>query len=97
MSTRSKVAIIGSGMIGKSWAMIFAAGGYEVSMFDSDPGQLSKVLPDVAKMLEGYEKEGVLKGSATPTEQLQLISVTADLSECLKVRKVALNTVGSWS
>lgn len=72
-------------MIGKSWAMIFAAGGYEVSMYDSDPGQLSKVLPDVAKMLEGYEKEGVLKGSTTSKEQLELIGVTSDLSECLKV------------
>ena len=39
---REKVAIIGSGLVGKSWAMIFAAAGYEVSMYDSDPDQLAK-------------------------------------------------------
>ena len=85
--SRDKVAIIGSGMVGKSWAMIFAASGYEVSMYDSDPNQLAKVGPDIAKMLEGYEKEGVLKGNATPKEQLQLIGVTSNLAECLEVRK----------
>ena len=82
---REKVAIIGSGLVGKSWAMIFAAAGYEVSMYDSDPDQLAKVRPDVAKMLESYEKEGVLKGSASPKEQLELIGVTSNLAECLEV------------
>ena len=82
---REKVAIIGSGLVGKSWAMIFAAAGYEVSMYDSDPDQLAKVRPDVAKMLESYEKEGVLKGSASPNEQLELIGVTSNLAECLEV------------
>ena len=86
---RDKVAIIGSGMVGKSWAMIFAAGGYEVSMYDSDPNQLAKVRPDIAKMLEVYEKEGVLKGSTTPKEQLELIGVTSNLAECLEVWKRA--------
>ena len=86
---RDKVAIIGSGMVGKSWAMIFAASGYEVSMYDSDPNQLAKVRPDIAKMLEVYEKEGVLKGSTTPKEQLELIGVTSNLAECLEVWKRA--------
>ena len=85
-----KVAIIGSGLIGKSWAMIFAAAGYKVSMYDSDPDQLAKVRPDVAKMLESYEKEGVLKGSTTSKEQLDLIGVTSNLAECLEVRKIEL-------
>ena len=44
-----------------------------------------KVRPDVAKMLESYEKEGVLKGSASPNEQLELIGVTSNLAECLEV------------
>ena len=82
-----KIGIVGSGLIGKSWAMIFAASGYEVSMYDSDPNQLSKVGPDIAKMLEGYEKEGVLKGSTTTKEQLELIGVTSNLAECLEVCK----------
>ena len=44
-----------------------------------------KVRPDVAKMLESYEKEGVLKGTASPKEQLELIGVTSNLAECLEV------------
>lgn len=31
MASKGKVGIVGSGLIGKSWAMIFASVGYEVS------------------------------------------------------------------
>ena len=77
---RDKVAIIGSGMVGKSWAMIFAAAGYHVSMYHSDPNQLAKVHPEVAKMLEKYETEVVLKESTTPKKELELIGVTSNLA-----------------
>ena len=30
--TKGKVGIVGSGLIGKSWAMIFASVGYEVTI-----------------------------------------------------------------
>jgi hypothetical protein len=57
----------------------------QVSLYDSDPGQLTKVLPDVSSLLDGFQKEGVLKGKLSPKRQLELISVTSDLKECLKV------------
>ena len=52
---------------------------------DNHLWMVPKVRPDVAKMLESYAKEGVLKGTATPKEQLELIGVTSNLAECLEV------------
>ena len=31
---KGKVGIVGSGLVGKSWAMIFASAGYNVTMYD---------------------------------------------------------------
>jgi L-gulonate 3-dehydrogenase len=32
MESKGKIGIVGSGLIGKSWAMIFASVGYKVSI-----------------------------------------------------------------
>ena len=31
---KGKVGIVGSGLVGKSWAMIFASAGYNVTIYD---------------------------------------------------------------
>ena len=85
MASPGKVGIIGSGLIGKNWAMIFASAGYTVSLYDSDPAQLTKVLPDVRAALADFEKKGVLRGKIGREDQIKLISVTSDIKECLKV------------
>ena len=44
---KGKVGIIGSGLIGRSWAMIFAAAGYRVVMFDIKREQVDGALADI--------------------------------------------------
>src|SRR5438552_1173808 len=34
-------AMIGAGLIGRSWAMVFARAGWSVRLYDSDPRQLA--------------------------------------------------------
>lgn len=36
-----KIGIVGSGLIGKSWAMIFASEGFNVVLYDVDQAQVS--------------------------------------------------------
>jgi len=31
---KGKIGIVGSGLVGKSWAMIFASAGYNVTIYD---------------------------------------------------------------
>lgn len=82
-----KVGIIGSGLIGRSWAMLFAAGGYNVVMYDIESQQVKQALEVILDQLHNLEKQGLLKGSLSVTEQYQLISGTNDLSECVKDTK----------
>lgn len=42
-----KVGIVGSGLIGRSWAMIFASAGFEVVLFDIQETQVKAALADI--------------------------------------------------
>lgn len=86
-----KVAIIGSGLVGKSWAMIFASAGYRVSLFDVDPAQVKKALENIKDELVQFEKDGVLRGKLSAEAQNQLISGSADLSDCITVTTSSLH------
>ncbi len=39
-----KIAIIGSGLIGRAWAMVFARAGHPVKVYDNAPGAVDKAL-----------------------------------------------------
>src|SRR5690349_3918552 len=55
-----RVAIIGSGLIGRAWAMVFARAGWDVSMYDAIDGVADKALSLVADGLNGLAKHGLV-------------------------------------
>lgn len=36
-----------SGLIGRSWAMLFVSGGYNVKIYDNQPGQSTKAITEI--------------------------------------------------
>ncbi|KAI8791880.1 lambda-crystallin homolog [Biomphalaria glabrata] len=78
-----KIAIIGSGLIGQSWAMIFAGAGHKVTLYDIVSEQVSKALETIATNLKNYESQGCLRGQLTASRQVSLITGSSDLQECL--------------
>jgi L-gulonate 3-dehydrogenase len=62
-----RVAIIGSGLIGRAWAMVFARAGWDVAMYDAVGGVADKALGLVAEGLDELAKHGLVldpKGAA---------------------------------
>jgi 3-hydroxyacyl-CoA dehydrogenase len=53
-----KVAIVGSGLIGRSWAMVFARGGYNVCLYDVLTEQMQNAFPEMLEKLKFQEKAG---------------------------------------
>jgi len=47
-----RVAIIGSGLIGRSWAIVFAAGGFDVALYDAAAGAAEDALGAIAEGLK---------------------------------------------
>jgi 3-hydroxyacyl-CoA dehydrogenase len=62
-----RVAIIGSGLIGRAWAMVFARAGWDAAMYDSVEGVAEKALGLVGEGLDELARHGLVddpKGSA---------------------------------
>lgn len=55
-----KTAILGSGLIGRSWAMVFARGGHEVALWDQDAAQVDKALAHIARTLPEMAEAGLI-------------------------------------
>ena len=62
-----------SGIIGRSWAMLFAGVGYEVVIYDIEPKQLESAMLDIKNQLETHEKTGMLRGNLSAKNQYELI------------------------
>ena len=50
--SRQKIAVIGSGLIGRAWAIVFARAGHPVALYDSDAGALAQNLGVIDAGLE---------------------------------------------
>ncbi|XP_012634105.1 lambda-crystallin homolog [Microcebus murinus] len=78
------VVIVGSGLIGRSWAMLFASGGFKVKLYDIEQQQITNALETIRKDLKSLEEAGSLKGSLSVEEQVSLISGCSSLQEAVE-------------
>lgn len=81
MTTPAPVACIGSGLIGRSWAMVFARAGHEVRLWDASSEASETARSFCAQMLPELEALGLLDIPAA--EALGLIRSTTTLEEAL--------------
>jgi len=77
-----KVAIIGAGAIGRSWAISFARAGHEVALQDEIPEALEAAVAAISEILPHLAGSGLLSGQS-PDDLIRRISVTCDLSSAL--------------
>ncbi|XP_036414067.1 lambda-crystallin homolog [Colossoma macropomum] len=84
-SSKGKIiTIVGSGLIGRSWAMVFLSGGYKVKIYDNQPGQALRAITDIRKQVEELQEAQMLRGKLSAAEQLSLLSSHDDLSQALE-------------
>lgn len=91
----AKVAIVGAGLIGCSWATVFARGGFDVCLYDTDEKKLAAVPGSVRAMVDSLVRFGLLSGD--PEAVLKRVSTSADLAHCVRdadmVQEAVLETV----
>ncbi|MFO1122234.1 MAG: 3-hydroxyacyl-CoA dehydrogenase [Hyphomicrobiales bacterium] len=76
-----KAAVIGSGLIGRSWAMVFARGGAEVRLWDRDPAQVEKALASIAQSLDDMAAAGLIADAAALRHR---VAAAATLAEAVR-------------
>ena len=96
----SKVSIIGSGFIGRAWAITFARAGHQVALWDSDSDAagnarqfIELVLPDLQdnNLLNGREPDDILADISSETDLGAAVSgadhIQENAPERLEVKK----------
>lgn len=55
-----RVAVIGSGRIGRAWAIVFARAGFDVNLHDADQGMLDGALPAITDSVRDLAEFGLI-------------------------------------
>lgn len=78
------ITIIGSGLIGCSWATVFISGGYIVKIYDNQPGMAANAISSIRQQMQELEQAHMLRGELSASEQLALLSASDDLHQALE-------------
>ena len=76
-----KIAIVGTGLVGRAWAIVFARAGYPVMLYDSNPDTILNSLETVESSLKDLEEFALI--SETPSVIRARMSVAKSLEEVL--------------
>ncbi len=72
-----KTAIIGSGFVGRAWAISFARAGHDVALWDADPDAPATALAYIEGILPDLAAQDLLGGQAVSAVMARLRSVPA--------------------
>jgi 3-hydroxyacyl-CoA dehydrogenase len=75
------VAIVGAGLVGSGWAIVYARAGLRVKVYDADPEITRKAIPLIEGQLAGLHRHGLL--DEDPATILARITPAATLAEAV--------------
>ena len=87
-----KTAIIGSGFVGRAWAISFARAGHDVALWDADPDAPATALAYIEGILPELAAQDLLGGQAVSAVMARLRSVPALSDAVADVGYVQENT-----
>jgi len=76
------VAVVGAGLVGRAWAIVFARAGFSVVMWDQEPAAVEAACGFIAERLPELREVGLLRDE--PTTVLARISSRPTLAESLQ-------------
>jgi 3-hydroxyacyl-CoA dehydrogenase len=77
-----RIAVVGAGLIGGAWAIVFARAGHEVRIWDPAPGAAEAALATMAARLADFAAAGLV--AEAPAAIAARVSAAATLEACLE-------------
>ncbi|MCH1998016.1 3-hydroxyacyl-CoA dehydrogenase NAD-binding domain-containing protein, partial [Achromobacter xylosoxidans] len=77
---RRHAAIIGTGLIGQAWAIVFARQGWQVRLYDVNAAMLAEAGALIRRQLDELQAHGLLRDAAAAAARIE---VAASLPEAL--------------
>ena len=75
-----KIAIVGTGLVGSAWAIVFARAGHRVALYDGTEGQCEAAIARIETNLAALEGHGLIDDPAAARLR---ISISAGLADAL--------------
>lgn len=90
-----KIAVIGAGLIGRAWAIVFARAGHTVAIQDTDPRATEAALKAIAESLETLAAGGLLEEAVLQVlgRVKPVFGVTDAVKDAIYVQECILETV----
>ena len=82
-----KIAVVGAGMVGRAWAIVFARAGLEVGLYDPDGGAVQDSLFKIALAVQDLAAEQLI--DEEPTAVLERITAGTSLGLLCRLRRSA--------
>ena len=76
-----QVAIVGAGLIGQAWAIVFARSGWNVQLYDANEASLPQARQLVVGQLQELQAQGLISGA---DEAASRVHVAQDLAQALQ-------------
>ena len=78
----TQVAVIGAGLIGRAWSIVFARAGFEVALWDQSPQAIPPALDFIAERLPELKENGLLEDE--PAAVMARIRTAKTLADALR-------------
>jgi len=76
----ARIGIVGAGLIGRAWAIVFSRAGMSVSLYDVDASALAKAREAIRQSLDDLQEAGLIEDVEAP---LSLIQTESDLARAM--------------
>ena len=76
-----KIAILGAGLVGSAWAIVFARAGRQVALYDDTAGQCEAALARIETNLAALETHGLIADPAAARARIRVASGLEDALE----------------
>ena len=60
----ARIALVGGGLVGQAWAIVFGRAGHEVTLFDAEPAALEQARRNIAARLDDLAGRGLVDDAA---------------------------------
>ncbi len=77
------ITIVGCGLVGGSWALVFARAGFDVTLYDPSPAAIDTAVEFTARVAPGLAEHDLL-GGQTPEQVLGRLKPQPDLAAAVK-------------
>lgn len=77
-SSAGTVGIVGAGLIGRSWANVFARAGWQVRVWDPSDAQRAAAPAQIARSLHDLQAHGLVDDAAAAALRVQVVDALAD-------------------